>query len=199
MYRIWLLTILSRQGGAVNFWEKAIPARLNSIISEPLARIPPNAKHGLVAELPINPENFVKIVQGILPHGTFLSPNFVKFTVLRSHAITIAPMGWNLAWSGPYRATPFGLRYAKFHPMVQRVDPGEEPQNRPLRDLNVGICPVGKNNSWTKIALAVTGWVSNRLQQSIVRAAMHARRRQSLRVGFTPLFVCYYARYLKNR
>jgi len=59
---------------------------------------PPNMKH------PTNPENFVKIVQGI--REVFIFRNCVElFSVFGGHTHpTPAPMGWDLAWSRPSQA-----------------------------------------------------------------------------------------------
>jgi len=106
-----------------NFGENA-PSRLILKSSELLERIPPNLK---IAIRPTNPENFVRITEGIgLRHcRAFIFPTFVKFAVLgpTSHPCT----------NGVILGVEESIFPTPITPSVQRVElslRGEKLQNR---------------------------------------------------------------------
>jgi len=72
-----------------------------------------------------NPENFMKIAQGIRVYIPHFGQIWVKISVL---GVLRPCRWWNLAWN------------AKYHPHRCNVSPlrGEKPQNRPLIKLNTG-------------------------------------------------------------
>jgi len=84
--------------------------------------------------------NFVEIAQVIRPFGQIS----VKFSVLSSYILIVAPMGVKFG-------TSVHSRVPYFTPSMQRVTPaGQEPQNYPLINLYTGALrnAAGKNSTF---------------------------------------------------